>query len=966
MLLHSNPLFFVGYSIRDPDLVRILRQLYLRRERTGTASNVFALIDKKVNSWPDCLAEQIRSGVNLITYDRQTCPLSNALTKERKAYEESRRDWRRQPKAKRVSTNGLSVIEPRTQSTAYEDPLLSPKPLMDDPFLSSIAKLLDDDKRPLSALVGPGGSAKLLKVSQLVRTLSDRFTCLLFNSHNNDDIYSYLKRIIQGVTAKTPHFVPTSNKIRDQLQEILATKHEKPLLLIISAVDLFLDFDGNVEEHCAAYDSALKSNHSALIDQPDASSAGLDQSTGSKTPESNRTPPTYSAHWEARNKAAQAFHDVLVQWGKNESRNRVLMTARVLPGELTKVTRAVFVNSFTPGTCSFTKDQLGLSNDEQYRKLTWHLQDQNAALVIASAYISSDHDASNGQSGDLQDIKLKKLLQVLAAHVSERGTRVIRYIVRELDKGGQSRPYERLLTYISCFNTPIAQPVLQACADLVQADFNLAESPDWKALVRLCLLEQIRADGLEPASTEPVYVVPSVVKRYCRTILTGSHYPDRRACGVHGLLSRGPFNNPGTSKRALQLFEHFSCLAFKAISNLFGFEAAPPREDKSVEHRNLAEAKNARWFTRASLDILRSNFCCNSVPTWGSFREYIDMCTMCLDNINNLARILGKTWLPDDGVGDCLDDVGTASPEELIFLYNELGLAYYDEGSVQDALSVWGLAFEWQKAMSRTDPEQSVMYAASLHSHVAMANLQMGRMEAATESIKQAQVAAHHNGNRDLEIRLHGLLARVDHFRGNLPRARLVYEQVIEDLGRIGNRRAQSYFMRHLASLFIRLKEYGKAEELARLSLAIAAGENSFDFVAFSRHLLGNVFDKKKMPTDAIKSYRIALEQARALGIARLQADILLGLASVQLTLGDSGAARDRAIGALKLANENLLVLRQIKSLLILGQAIADSGNVRLGACYLSHAKTLARDAKFFLTEHDVDDALAALEIRKG
>ena len=561
-------------------------------------------------------------------------------------------------------------------------------------------------------------------------------------------------------------------------------------------------------------------------------------------------------------------------------------------------------------------------------------------------------------------MRLRALLEVLASHVSERGTRVIRHIVRELDKGNQSRQYERLLTYISCFNTPIAETVLKGCAALVKKDLKLANMPDWQLLLKLCLLERIRSAPGDEKNSERVYIVPSVVKRYCRTILTGSHYPDRRACGVHGLLSRGPFNNPGTGKRALRLFEHFSTLAFEQIAHLYQWKAAAGSD--SPGNPTPKEAKDARWFTRASLDILRSNFCCNSVPTWGSFRDYIDMCTTCLDNIKNLALVLGKTWSPDEGVGDYLSEHGTASPEELLFLYNELGLAYYDEGSVQDALSVWGAAFEWQKALSRTDPEQSVMYAASLHSHVAMANLQMGRMDAATESIKHAQVAAHHTGNRDLETRLIGLLARVDHFRGNLPKAKLVYEQVIEELGGMGNRRAQSYFMRHLASLLIRLREYKKAEELARLSLAIAAGENSSDFVAFSRQLLGTIFDKMKLPKEAIKSYRIALEKARSLGIARLQADVLLGLASVQLDLGDSGAARDRAIGALKLANENLLVLRQIKALLILGKSIAESGDVRLGACYLSHAKTLASDAQFHLTEHDVEDALAALEIRKS
>ena len=67
------------------------------------------------------------------------------------------------------------------------------------------------------------------------------------------------------------------------------------------------------------------------------------------------------------------------------------------------------------------------------------------------------------------------------------------------------------------------------------------------------------------------------------------------------------------------------------------------------------------------------------------------------------------------------------------------------------------------------------------------------------------------------------------------------------------------------------------------------------------------------------------------LGIARLEADALLGLARVQLGLGDATAARAHAIDALKLANENLLVLRQIKALVVIGEAAAQLGDLEVG-----------------------------------
>lgn len=80
------------------------------------------------------------------------------------------------------------------------------------------------------------------------------------------------------------------------------------------------------------------------------------------------------------------------------------------------------------------------------------------------------------------------------------------------------------------------------------------------------------------------------------------------------------------------------------------------------------------------------------------------------------------------------------------------------------------------------------------------------------------------------------------------------------------------------------------------------------------------------------------------------------------LGLGNTATARDRTIAALKLANDNLLVQRQIKALLILGKAIAERGDVELGTCYLDYAKILARDAQFRLAEHDIEEAKAGLK----
>ena len=70
VVLQSNPLFFVGYSIGDVDLLRILRRASLRWESERVASNLFLLLNQPeaipeadVDAWR--LAQQIKLGVNL-------------------------------------------------------------------------------------------------------------------------------------------------------------------------------------------------------------------------------------------------------------------------------------------------------------------------------------------------------------------------------------------------------------------------------------------------------------------------------------------------------------------------------------------------------------------------------------------------------------------------------------------------------------------------------------------------------------------------------------------------------------------------------------------------------------------------------------------------------------------------------------------------------------------------------------
>ena len=96
------------------------------------------------------------------------------------------------------------------------------------------------------------------------------------------------------------------------------------------------------------------------------------------------------------------------------------------------------------------------------------------------------------------------------------------------------------------------------------------------------------------------------------------------------------------------------------------------------------------------------------------------MLSITIDLVRNYATASDEYWDPgcDQRDASGLEAWSTtqaiASAEEMLHLYNELGLAYYNIGAVQDALSVWDLAFDWQRAIAMIDADQGKMYAGTL------------------------------------------------------------------------------------------------------------------------------------------------------------------------------------------------------------------------------------------------------------
>jgi tetratricopeptide (TPR) repeat protein len=940
ILLQSNPLLFVGYSLSDVDLVRVLRRLSTKRSHRRVASSLFGVIHRE-EATPDLADEyvnrglQIKWGLNLFPYDYKTLPLTAKLAQLKTQCSEARANWRLQACATKPETHSVCILpNDRRPVAETTDTLFKLDFLKADAFLNDLERAVS--AHSVVALTGPADAGKYVKVSQFLRAHTqvasprpdrEKFFPVVFSTHGSEDIYSYLKRVVRATFSLLSAQEPLPELRDDEtivalLRQVMNRRDGHPLLIVLTGLDHFLDYQTEFDTHGRV------------------------------------------SAWKPRNRLAAELIELLGEWSQKIRRHHVLLACRALPPKLSEPAGSrVVINCVQKNPSLFSSTQLGNLSDAEYLSLTWHLQDQHAALLVASAYVVGFEPSECpslaeklNPEGLGRERRLRVLLEDLVSHPSDYGLQVVTHVVRQLEKySGQGPAFESLLRHLSCFKTPVSMEVLTVCFEL--SGFSRIRPLD--ALDVLLSLRLVEATGpLQHDEKLPLFVIPPLVKRFCRAIVAGSAHTEKRSCGVHGLLSRGPFNEPDSIGTAQNLFKELvnrSYEAFKSLDNLSG---------RSLDEKREISQK-ARWFTRAVLEVLRSNFACNSVSRWGTFGDYVDMCSTALDLVKNLAMAIDETWVPGSA-SRYLSPCGAASAEEMLFLYNELGLAYYNEGAIQDALSTWGLAFEWQKAIARQDQHQGVMYAASLNSHMAMAYMQMGRMEASADCITKAISEAGMVGNEDLEVRLRGILGRLNYFRGSLGSASETFHQIVDSLDAGGNRRAQSYFLRHWASLEIRLKRYQEAEQHLQFSLSIAASEGCRDNVAFARELLGRLYREKGQHQDAIREFRAALVLSRELGIARLEADACLGIARVQLALGDAMAARDRATDALKIANECLLVLRQIKALMILGEATVELREVEAGTDLVRLAKRLAAESGFRLAEHDADQSLAILRAGRG
>ncbi len=917
VILLSSPILFIGYSLGDDDLLRALRLLSLNRESSSTNSKVFALMrgGRDANTELQFRALQNRYGINVIGIDvKKNGDLCNRLTDLKTTYHSERKLWRLQPMGRKLKPDAVRY---RLQPQSPTDPLFHEATVSADRGFTKMVGFLNSDKFSVLVVHGEAGAGKYERASQLLHGNEQKWALLegtsyeyvFFSSHDTDDLYLHLKKVVLATEHLAFGNKGNPNRPKDLVKrlEVALSTADKPICVVLSGLDRFL---------YARRDSTMPR-------RPNKLTHDLLEFLSSAAP-------------------------------KTVGKGKLILTSRynLTSGSGTSLTMEPDLTELTGSYATALAKQFGISRD--ISRLLRMVNGHYSSFVIAVAWLASleKHKVER---------ELDEMVDRLVGAVSERSSRLVRYVLRQIaptfrDRvDGDIELLDSVLTHLSCFTRPFnAISIGELCRfSTTGRQQGIDPSKVISELLRFRLIEIVNPP-------ETLYVVSPIVRQYCRARGLGCTMAEVRAFGLHGYTSRGNFVDAGSSSIPEEFFKALSARAREVVKAISASESQ--LNEKDLENR----AHEARTLVRASYDVLRTNYACNSVPRWGTFGQYVRMCAECFDLVKNYCIAVGEKWQPDLGNANCVGDKGPLTPEEIVWLLNEMGLAYYGEGSVQEAIGVWGLAFEWQKSLRRDDPEQSDMYMASLLCHLGAANLQIGRLAMAGENFERALKHARDSSNLDLGTRIKGFLARLEHFRGSVRSAETGYEKVLSSLEKTGNKRAQSYFMRHRAALHVRQGNFTLAERLISDSMVLAAAENYPDFVAYSRELLARLMVRNGRLEDAAREYSEALREAKRMGMYRLEADVLLGLARVQLQLGDATVARRQALESLRIANQYVLALRQDRALVVLGKANVKLGERESGREFLKLARDLAGSHEFRLIQREAEEELSRLDAEGG
>lgn len=906
LLLRSNPLLFVGYSLSDDDPLRPLRQLGAIEPEAKASRPLFALLEApRSPDDPEELhrEEQLfeRYGVRAISYpganqgadERERAhALCQALGDLETHYLSATRQWVEKPLAKR----------PPTATCSSRCRLLGVDPAAGETLGVGCraAHPLHDLRPGLLGLVGPSGSGKSMALARAVNALS---------LSEGDPARSSLRAAPFAGTSFPKIFLWNAY-------------FENEALTGLDLVLSFLDPDNRTRGprhrrllHCLRTQKAL-----LILD-------GCERLLHVRG----------RARGRSLSITIRSLFEVLAD---RESLSTVILAGRIWPEELRELAERDARIRHVQARSLDTDDLLA---NPLFQRLNDCQQGRERRLVSALCSLLDGHHYGvllaerylhNECAPEMTDERLCEAAIALHGRLAERP------------------PKKRLAAMIECSLEQLERRFHGAREALERLAFF--RGPIVARVAKICCQKASHADGGDDLLAElqkQLFIFPAAVdgdrsSAYLVYDPISSYFTRKSQVGRSEMIPS--FAQPGTTAAAAGIQPG-------------GRERSNHITELFEQILDAAEGKDAVPLCRSAFTLVRSQMECSSAPGWTDFDRYSRFGI----RIAELAKkISPATW--SFGTRLRIAEVEHVDAPlyigELAWLYTDVGLALFSEGLMADAFSVWEQAYEINRVIEGAERPGETVSESLLN--LAHCLIELGRLWDAEDYLDDAEEINDLVGSESLEARIAGFKGLTSHLKGNLEQADTYYARCLDRLDQEVNPRAASFFHVHRCLLHIERDDLVSARQSARTARAFAEATQSSDLLAYSRIAEADLLLTARDPAAARPVYIAAFEEAARCKARKIQALIAFKLSELARSQGDLEGAREKALDGLGLSNELGLGLLQTRGLIALGRSIRESGSEELGTEYLRIARDQARMQQYWLRYREAERLLSERPLR--
>ena len=909
LMLGSNPVLFIGYGMRDDDLLRPLREL-VSIDREGIGSRpIFALLPapRKTDDRFHQAALFDRYGLNVVTYEgaaegadseQQTKAFCNALDKLHDDWKEAHRRWISKPKLKKAEAHRGGRREHRD---IHIETQVQPAPLS-EPALSIL--------RPgIVVLQGPSGSGKSCHALNLLSIAAggtdevERFDgAFYWNAH-------YANETITAIEYALSYFDPHGAYKGDPYERIRQCLVRERNLLIIDGCERLLR-KGNIPDAGRAYSANLRHLLHVFADRATRSTVIL-----------------AGRLWPADLDDLQAEQDGVPLIRK-------IQVERITSREL---------RAMPPFRDLRPEDVSALSS---------LLRGHGYGLDLAFHHLTTERPGERLDPGE----KLRTLNERLSDRLSDQRLReMMRIVLEDLDVGRRTGITLEFLERIGLFLNPVCERTLllsyrealkavsKEDPDPPEDELRRSASALYCALVAKGLLLPVGPEVGAPKCGIEGYTLHSTARRLLFQPDQGQATDSLPALGLSGFTSGrlGVAPDRGRCHQTRELFDDLVLAASRCSR-----EGAP---------------RAALQLCRDAFGLVRTRMEANTAPVWSDYKKYLHFGLRLIPLAKQVSRehwTYCEHWDAREGAEHPDAPLYAA---ELAWLYNDTALALSGAGHVHEACALWEQTYEISRLLE--NPRQGGGFHLEILLNLTFNFIETGYLPAAKGHLDNAERLVQGVPDDDYIGRIQGLRGLMEHLAGNLQGACDFYDECLERLRRGNNLRAQSIYLKHKADVKIVMGDCEQANLLIRSSRSLAEAGVFPELVANARISEGHRLFRQREAVRARMEYDAVLRDARRMKAHKLEARALTALARLALDQKDIQRAHDHAIQSLSLANQLGLGLRQTHSLVVLGLITLEEGQQEFGIAYLRHAKRLADNQEYWARSREAEDKLLALDV---